>query len=71
MTAARVFLSMANFALRAFARCVCFFLQGAENWEKLRTAILANSDVVVPEYYLKQFHACEGFHDFTLLLPQK
>eukprot|EP00904_Undaria_pinnatifida_P008355 jgi/Undpi1/464/HiC_scaffold_1.g00460.m1 len=32
-------------------------LQGAENWEKLRTAILANSDVVVPEYYLQQFHA--------------
>ncbi|CAN0412562.1 unnamed protein product [Pylaiella littoralis] len=33
-------------------------LQGAENWEKMRTEILAkNSNVVVPEYYLKQFHA--------------
>eukprot|EP00903_Cladosiphon_okamuranus_P020618 g18928.t1 len=33
-------------------------LQGAENWEKLRTDILAkNSNVIVPDYYLKQFHA--------------
>ncbi|CAM9487325.1 unnamed protein product [Scytosiphon promiscuus] len=33
-------------------------LQGAENWEKLRTDILAkNTNVVVPDYYLQQFHA--------------
>ncbi|CAB1104986.1 unnamed protein product [Ectocarpus sp. CCAP 1310/34] len=33
-------------------------LKGAENWEKRRTEILAkNTNVVVPEYYLKQFHA--------------
>ncbi|CAM9758694.1 unnamed protein product, partial [Ectocarpus fasciculatus] len=33
-------------------------LKGAENWEKRRTDILAkNTNVVVPEYYLKQFHA--------------
>ncbi|CAM9184375.1 unnamed protein product [Discosporangium mesarthrocarpum] len=32
-------------------------LEGAENWERLRTEIMANSDVKVPDYYLKQFHA--------------
>ena len=56
----------------SYVPCVClrlrFGLQGAENWEKLRTAILANSDVAVPEYYLKQFHACEGTIDSIYLI---
>ncbi|CAM9293950.1 unnamed protein product [Choristocarpus tenellus] len=32
-------------------------LEGAQNWEKMRKEIIANSNVRVPEYYLKQFHA--------------
>lgn len=36
-------------------------MQGAENWEKMRTEIVAkNKNLVIPEYYLKQFHACES-----------
>lgn len=45
--------------------------QGAENWEKLREGILANSNVIVPEYYLKQFHACEFHFKRMILSPMK
>eukprot|EP00903_Cladosiphon_okamuranus_P020619 g18929.t1 len=39
-------------------------LKGAENWEKLRADILANNrDVVVPQYYIEQFH---GYDDGNL-----
>lgn len=52
-------------------RCLCLSTKGAENWEKLRTDILSkNTNVVVPEYYLKQFHACENITVFQLFLAE-